>query len=837
MHFFDELKEHLDKNILENDYAKESILDAFVYTTQGKDGNLAQNIPRVFLIAGGSSSGKSHTASTIASFFASKKYETLSFNMGAYKGYNSGGDIHGSEATFGNSSPGKLTSHLLKHENSCIILENFDKAHHNVQEVFIQAFEKGTIKDLYGFIKERGFNDKALTSDNYTEHLDNENILFEVTCKETIFILTTSEGGSFYNNTKLVEEVKQKNRTALESFFTAVLEQKNSNPDRSETVGFSEMIASILRTAYFLPVFPLSFVATTSLLESHIRMRKSILNCKISIKDVHTITQALILSCGPIFDIRKIINISQLNLFDPILDVLRHKDSTYSKINIRMDTASQKFVKEVIETIGAENIFKVMFRKNLYLKMSSIQTNDGSSDFGLILSVEPKLQKSIKASDYTGNSGGLIVEVPDITFDDIAGHKHVKTKLKEITTYLKNPQLLEAFDIPLSKGMILYGPPGTGKTMLAKAFAHEADLPFIATTGTDMLSLEKMHAIFSRAIQYAPSIIFIDEIDTIGIRDSSGKEHIINQFLTHVDGFSQTKDDHVFIIAATNFKEKLDPAIVRSGRLDLHVEIPILDAEARTYFIKKILQKPTVGTFDTEKLVMFTAGMSGADLEKMAREASLEAIRKEKKGITQEILIEQINILKYGERICTIALEKTLKATAYHEAGHAVISKVLIPELKIEQIVVSPRNDALGFVAYNFEQDFSNFTYEDIKNRICVAYAGRLAQMEKFGDKGLDSGAHSDLATATALACYAVGSLGMDETLGYVDVHAAQKTFGTRMFENVLEERIGVLLDEQKSKALSLVKKHWSEIENVAKALIKEEFLDEKEFYAIVKKP
>ncbi len=312
---------------------------------------------------------------------------------------------------------------------------------------------------------------------------------------------------------------------------------------------------------------------------------------------------------------------------------------------------------------------------------------------------------------------------------------------------------------------------------------------------------------------------------------------LINYFLTELNGFSDNPEEMVFIIAATNFKEKLDPAIVRSGRLDMHIELPALDAQARAYFIDKILQKPTHGTFDKDKLVMFTAGMSGADLQKIAREVSIDAIRKGLKGFTQEMMIEQINILKYGERICSIGLDKTIQAVAYHEAGHAVISKVLLPDLKIEQIVVSPRNNALGFVAYNFEGEYSNLTYEEIKNRICIAYAGRIAQIEKFGFKeGLDSGAQSDIDVATNLACYAVSHLGMDETLGFVNFKAIKHNLGNGYTDTLVQERICHLLDAQKKRTEALIKEHWTDIESVAKVLMKEEFLHEKKFYSIIKK-
>lgn len=826
------LSDHLNKHIIENDLAKELIIDAFSYRWSVSNAKATKKSPVTFLLAGDNATGKTHTANVLADFFKQidTEYETFTLDMSSFKNYNSGGDIIGSEKMYGNSGPGKLTAHLYKYPKSCIILENFDKAHHNVQERFLFAFQQGFLKDVYGFNK--NIFESPLTNENYDTKLNENSIIFDIPCNRSIFILTTLEGEDFYKKSIFMERLKAK-ESAMKDIFLETVLKRNSTSDFG-TFGFSPMIASLLQSAFFVPFVPLSFQALSLLLERHIASLK-MFDCKLHVKDIKSIARALVLSSSPNFDLRKVLSLSQQKLLDPLLDQLREKGLNATKITVSIERTSKKFLQTLLDEIGEADILKTMFRKNHRLDIN-VTCTYANSTFLVQVHIDPILKKNVNPADYSGQSHGFVVDIPDVTFDDIAGHKFVKSKLKEIITYLKNPKKLEEFGIPLSKGMLLYGPPGTGKTMLAKAFAHEADLPFIATTGTEMLSLQKMHVIFDRAMQYAPSIIFIDEVDAIGRRDNSEKDPIINQFLTYINGFSHTKDEHVFIIAATNFKDKLDPAIVRSGRLDLHVEIPILDAEARGYFIDHILQKPTFGSFDKEKLIMFTAGMSGADLEKIARESSLEAIRKGAKGITQAMLIEQINILKYGERICSIALDKALKATAYHEAGHAVISKVLIPELKIEQIVVSPRNDALGFVAYNFEQDFSNFTYEDIKNRICVAYAGRLAQIEKFGDQGLDSGAQSDLGKATQLACYAIGSLGMDEDIGYMHLHIVQQTFGSHILGTQLQERIQRLLDAQKSRAQALIKKHWKEIENVAKALIEEEFLDEKEFYAILKK-
>lgn len=183
------------------------------------------------------------------------------------------------------------------------------------------------------------------------------------------------------------------------------------------------------------------------------------------------------------------------------------------------------------------------------------------------------------------------------------------------------------------------------------------------------------------------------------------------------------------------------------------------------------------------------------------------------------------------------ALEKVVESTAYHEAGHAVISKVLMPEVKIEQITVTPRNDALGFVSYNLEDEFGNLTYADIKNKICVAFAGRMAQLYKYGeDEGLDSGASSDLKMATKYAYYAIANLGMDETIGYINIDGFSKeSIIAGITEQEIQKQVKLLLKAQELRTKELVEKHWQSIESVSRVLIEDEFIDEEQFNQIVK--
>ena len=285
----------------------------------------------------------------------------------------------------------------------------------------------------------------------------------------------------------------------------------------------------------------------------------------------------------------------------------------------------------------------------------------------------------------------------------------------------------------------------------------------------------------------------------------------------------------VFVIAATNLKENIDSAITRPGRIGLHIKIDRLDKEARRYFVEKILKKPTSGKFNIDKIIMLTVGMSGAELEKVGRESALYVIRNGLKAITQDILIEQINTIKYGEKLDINSLEKLMESTAYHEAAHAVLTYKLIPDRIIEQITVVPRKDALGFVSYNLEDERSNMTREKIRSMMCVAMAGREAQVYKYAEEGYDTGASNDLKQATLYAHAAISKFGMDEEIGYLN------TDGASVLSSEIDNRVKVWLKKAQEKTEKLVKEHWANIEVIAKALVEEETLTEGRFKELLK--
>ena len=430
---------------------------------------------------------------------------------------------------------------------------------------------------------------------------------------------------------------------------------------------------------------------------------------------------------------------------------------------------------------------------------------------------------------------GLVFDIPEVSFDDIAGHHKAKTRLREVINFFRAPKQLDSFKIQPPKGMLLYGPPGTGKTMLAKAFANEADLPFISITGLELLHPEKTKKVFTKAKEYAPAIVFIDEIDTIGKRGGENTREVpINKLLSEMDGFSGNKDENIFVIAATNYKENIDSAIIRPGRIEIHIEVNNLDKEARQYFLDKtIAEKPTSGSFDMNRLLMYTTGLTGAQLELVGKEASFYCLRHSLPAITQEILIEQINIIKYGEKQSYLSPEKMFEETAIYQAGIAIISKILMPQVHIEHVSLTAKDEIVKFVSHDYNDVQENMTVKDFKNKICISLAGRTAQVKKYGNTdGMDTGTSNDLQQATRDAYAAIAYYGMDQDVGYININgvvdAKEKSASnndTKHYHGKIDTALERWMLEGEENTRNLVDKHWKLIQKLANELLEQEII------------
>ncbi|WP_456488244.1 AAA family ATPase [Caminibacter pacificus] len=811
------LKKELPKYIYGQDHVIEKIVDNF-------KNNLLNNIgPRAtFLFLGPPATGKTYMAEVLSKLIDGYKFKM--FNMEQFTHEDGGITLYGSDFKYSKARPGYLTDFVLKNPESIIVFDEIEKAHPVVQNTLLSIFNNGKMVDKCGWVKIDGKyvpfdGKKADEDDDYPKYPE----IQEVDFSKTILIFTSNVGKALYNSEFFWELVKNDYDRAEDMIIEALQKEKSFTPP----------FLSRLLSGELLLFKKLDFMSLVKVVKNSFESYKQKIyeNYNIEFKDIdELIYYFIVLSYAPRIDVRRLKSKAGSSFFDLISDyVVENYVDLSEKKEVKIEISKKVkdyYEKNIVPIIENDDIVKYMFRRNLTLRIEKdIELKNNTFIYKI---VNIYFEKVKRVNDFGEN--GIILDIPQVSFDNIAGHVNAKKRLKEIVRLLKNPKIVQEKGIEIPKGMLLYGPPGTGKTMLAKALANEAGLPFIATTGTDLLNIETIDKIFDTAREYAPSIVFIDEFDAIGNRGKNdGREIVINKLLSKINGFSDSND--VFIIAATNYPEKIDPALLRSGRIDLLVEIKSLDKEARKFFIKKIIESfKTQGDFDLDMLVVYTTGMNGSDLEKVKREVGLLMIRKGYEFLTQELLIEVINTLKYGEKI-EVNIEKTLKSTAIHEAGHAVVSKILRPEIAIEQITIVPRKKALGFVAFNDEDGYKKLTKQDIKKQIQILLAGRYSQIKKFNEEGIDTGASDDLEKASFLAFKAITEYGMDEEIKNINIKNLPS-----YYESTIEKRILEWLKEAEENVKKVIDEHWDIIEKLADYLIEKEYIDGKEFLKFFEK-
>ena len=446
-------------------------------------------------------------------------------------------------------------------------------------------------------------------------------------------------------------------------------------------------------------------------------------------------------------------------------------------------------------------------------------------------------------------------ESQTVTFSDVAGADEEKAELEEIVDFLKAPSKYVQMGARIPKGVLLVGPPGTGKTLLARAIAGEAGVPFFSISGSDFVEMfvgvgaSRVRSLFEDAKKNAPCIVFIDEIDAVGRQRGAGlggghdeREQTLNQLLVEMDGFGV--NEGIIMIAATNRPDILDPALLRPGRFDRQIIVGAPDVKGR----KEILQvhtkkKPLEESVDLEVLAKRTPGFSGADLENLTNEAALLAVRKDKKQIGMNEMEEAITRVIAGpEKKSRVITEKDKKLTAYHEAGHAVVMRLLPNCDPVHEISIIPRGMAGGYTMNLPTEDRSYTSKAKLKDEMVGLLGGRVAEKLILGD--ISTGAKNDIDRASNIARSMVMEYGMSEKIGTIsygsghdEVFLGRDLGKARNFSEELgakiDDEIKRFIDEAYSKANSLLKENIDKLHAVAQALIEKEKLEGKEFEEI----
>ena len=455
------------------------------------------------------------------------------------------------------------------------------------------------------------------------------------------------------------------------------------------------------------------------------------------------------------------------------------------------------------------------------------------------------------------NTRSLQSNAKKVTFEDVAGADEEKEELREIVGFLKDSKKYSELGARVPKGVLLLGPPGTGKTLLARAVAGEANAPFFSISGSDFVEMfvgvgaSRVRDLFEQAKKAAPAIIFIDEIDAVGRQRGAGlgggndeREQTLNQLLVEIDGF--VGNENVIVMAATNRRDVLDPALLRPGRFDRQIYVNYPDVKGREEILKvHTKNKPLAPDVDLKTIAKETVGFTGADLENLTNEGALLAARKGKKSITKEDLEEAaVKVIVGPEKKSKVINEDEKRLTAYHEAGHAICTYYCQSQDKVHQVSIIPRGQAGGYTMHLPEKDKSYVSKREMRDSIVVLLGGRVAEKLILDD--ISTGASNDLERATSTARSMVTRYGFSEKLGPIVYgnderevflgrdYTANKNYSEHVATEIDSEMRAIIEDAFQS-AEDILSEHLDQLHTVAKYLMEHEKIDGATFYKLMR--
>lgn len=492
-------------------------------------------------------------------------------------------------------------------------------------------------------------------------------------------------------------------------------------------------------------------------------------------------------------------NISKVSMSQtPKITVIDKFGNKYSTDNPNSNTLKETLLKEGITVESS----------------STLPTNQRIAVIFLSLSAVTTIFMTIKRNSSGGTMtsitaiDGQSVSKDKFSFNSVAGNDEAKESLKDIVDFLKNPEKYASYGARMPKGVILYGDPGTGKTLLAKAIAGEANVPFYAVSGSDFVQMyvgvgaSRIRNLFKKAKTHGKAVIFIDEIDAIGKKRSSNKsgnsdekDQTLNALLTEMSGFKESEG--IVVIAATNRLDILDEALLRPGRFDRHIEVSLPDINAREKILNLHFKNKPVSDMNIRDIAHNTAYFSGAKLENLVNEAAIIACKEDAPYITGEHMDKAFSIVVAGhEKLDKESLkEEDMKITAYHEVGHALISHLKVPEEKISKITIIPTSKGAGGYTLTIGEDNTYHNLDYLKRKIMVLLGGRAAEEIIFGEEKITTGAFNDLKKTTNIVNNMVCEYGMGKSLGLLRLSEMQG-IPTDYYTTVVLEECKSVLDE-----------------------------------------
>ena len=823
------IKSTLSEIIYDQDIAIEAVKDVVSKAVFEKKEDA---VKAILFFVGPPATGKTFLAEETGKILKEYGYTTKIFNMTMYSDDTS--NLTGLKEPYQGAGKGDLSKYIEENPKSLIIFDEIEKCNKQKQYDLFRLLDRGYIEDKF----------------------KNETI----DAKDCILIFTSNLGKDIYERndyTSLIQDQKETETLILQSIAK---EKSEKDPNTQAIVS---PLVSRLGASKIVLFNKVGLKAYFKMAQKEVGRYFGVIEeqfgTKISCSNYALL--ASFLKYLPFFDLRRVKGKIGDDLFDLIRDYTQENNlsiTSFSSIQIKVSgnletLLEQNFVESFEDFTFKDDRFQELIdKKKTLFTAVKVSIPRGSSKLVIRLS-NPEIAKVKNIQDYSGDVK-VELDVPSGKIEGepnahIFGHEDAKKMLVRIANKIKKFQELQRQNDPkaaqvlknIPKGILLYGPPGTGKTRLAKAFAAQVEAPIVVTAGKDMTTMQyvgtgvmKIKEIFKKAREYAPSVLFIDEIDAVGKRgDSNGNNDTnINTLLEELDGFKNDLHKPVFVIAATNRKDQIDPAIIRPGRIEEHIEIPSLSKEAREEFLTFMFQDDGdfSNTIDVKKFLKYTVGMTGAQIEMIFKKAKykLEIEREEtnnpKLKIDLDFLIDVTNEVRYG-RVNASRADATFKniLTAYHEAGHAVTSLVLNPSIPIEQITITPRADFGGFVSYNHEE-VMRWDKQLFRGKIAAAYGGRIAEQMYFEGNskpnvlGVSAGASQDIKQATNLIRQAVLQLGMDEELGLINYD--NLSLLSEVTKQKIDETILKWQNELKQLTRETLEKNWHNIERIVEELV-----------------
>ncbi|WP_235436101.1 ATP-dependent zinc metalloprotease FtsH [Gottschalkia purinilytica] len=534
-------------------------------------------------------------------------------------------------------------------------------------------------------------------------------------------------------------------------------------------------------------------------------------------------------------------NIKNVNLSDDSKITGVTKDGKNFKTD---NPRSEDFKKQLLESkVKVEETNGTSFVTNTFFLVMTLIGFVGIIHFSSKNSSK-QAQKEMTQMSSIGNDNDVSTK---ITFDDVAGNEEAKENLRELVDFIQNPEKYQKYGARMPRGVLLYGAPGTGKTLLAKALAGEAGVPFFAVTGSDFIQIyagvgaSRIRSLFKKAREAGKCVIFIDEIDAMGKKRKSGlasgasdeSDRTLNALLTEMSGFKG--NEGIIVIGATNRIDTLDDALLRPGRFDRQIEVGLPDVNAR-YKILKLhsKNKPISQDVDLKKVAYQTVYFSGAKLESLMNESAMIAAKHNDLNITMNHIDKAFYTVVVGEEKkdrSSISLEEK-SITAYHEAGHALVAKLTCPKNRVTKVSIIPSTKGAGGFSMNIPPDKMYQTKDDIKNHIMISLGGRAAEEIVFGKDNITTGASNDLERSTNMALSMISKFGMDDEAGLINYEIALG--GNLGANNYIIDRTRFILKEMYDKTLDILKNNMNLLEKITQNLLEKETLDEDEINNIL---